>query len=293
MDAVARRASESPNDDRDRGSGLSPRSAHPFTRIRSNDSAVRALVTEAAAESYTVSQLLDLVERSNVIVYLDVSVPPDAIPTSQTRLLAGRANGCRYLSVWIDRRLSPRERIEMLGHELQHVAEIADAVEVGTEADLLRLYQRIGYTSWSNRAFETFAARVVQMLVGQELRSDPDAATNPHERVPSADSADSYSRQLFGAYCAACHGSDGKGGGPAARVMKALPPDLTVLSKSSGGLFPWSRVELSIRSTDRRPPVSIAEGMPVWRPVSSHEPPAGPADHARDIAAYVESLQRR
>jgi mono/diheme cytochrome c family protein len=274
-------------------SGDPTRSFQRFSHIRSDDSSAQALVIEAASKSYTVSRLLDLIERSSAIVYVSLSPPPWILQTSQTKLIAGRTNGCRYLSVWIDDHLWPTDRIQMLGHELQHVAEIADAPEVVSEADLMRLYQRIGYTSWRDRAFETYGARVVQMLVGEELESGDDTGGSPRDPVRLADAEDPHPKQLFGAYCAACHGRDGRGRGPAAPIMRATPPDLSVLSKRSGGAFPWSDVEVRIRATDRRPPASIAEGMPVWRPFSSHEPAAGPADHARDIAAYVESLQRR
>src|ERR1035437_3577167 len=47
---------------------------------------------------------------------------------------------------------------------------------------------------------------------------------------------------LFRAHCAACHGSDGKGGGPVAPALKAKVPDLTVLAKNNGGKFPTARV---------------------------------------------------
>jgi hypothetical protein len=274
-------------------SGFSTRSFQRFSHIRSDDSGAQALVIEAASKSYTVSRLLDLIERSSVIVYVNLSPPPWILQTSQTKLIAGRTNGCRYLSVWIDHHLWPTDRIQMLGHELQHVAEIANAPEVASDADLMRLYQRIGYTSWKGFAFETYAARVVQMLVGEELESGDGTGGSPRDQVGVADAEDPHPKQLFGAYCAACHGRDGRGRGPAAPIMRATPPDLSVLSKRSGGSFPWSDVEVRIRATDRRPPSSIAEGMPVWRPFSSHKPTAGPADHARGIAAYVESLQRR
>ncbi len=43
---------------------------------------------------------------------------------------------------------------------------------------------------------------------------------------------------LYHAHCAACHGSDGKGNGPAAAALKTKPADLTVLAKNNGGKFP-------------------------------------------------------
>jgi mono/diheme cytochrome c family protein len=42
--------------------------------------------------------------------------------------------------------------------------------------------------------------------------------------------------------CAACHGSDGRGGGAAAAGLDPAPPDLTRISARNGGTFPRDRV---------------------------------------------------
>ena len=47
---------------------------------------------------------------------------------------------------------------------------------------------------------------------------------------------------LFRAHCAACHRSDGKGGGPLASKLKTEAPDLTQLAKKNDGQFPSARV---------------------------------------------------
>ncbi len=257
------------------GPSARPIDAPAVTHIRSTDPAVHELLAEAAASSFTIARLIDFIERSDVIVYLQISRVSSSLPTSHTRLISAGPTGFRYLSVWIDFLLLSRQRVEMLGHELQHVAEITRATDVNTEEDMLRFYQETGYPSWSDHAFETREAILVQLLVSQELR----AADEP--------------RTQFDAYCAPCHGRDGRGSGPGAHVMKAPPPDLTLLSRQNSGAFPWSRVERCIMATDRAIPAAVTAGMPVWRPVSSHASNGGPAEHARDIAAYVESLQRR
>lgn len=48
--------------------------------------------------------------------------------------------------------------------------------------------------------------------------------------------------QLFGRFCASCHGSFGAGDGPVAGSLKVMIPDLTELTKRSGGRFPDERV---------------------------------------------------
>jgi mono/diheme cytochrome c family protein len=64
--------------------------------------------------------------------------------------------------------------------------------------------------------------------------------------------------------CAVCHGTTGEGGGPyASQFMKTPPPDLTILAKTNGGVFPIQRVYETI---DGRNEVA-AHGprhMPIW-----------------------------
>ena len=45
-------------------------------------------------------------------------------------------------------------------------------------------------------------------------------------------------KQTYMQYCASCHGSDARGDGPAASVLKTPPPDLTTLAQRHGGKFP-------------------------------------------------------
>jgi len=54
-------------------------------------------------------------------------------------------------------------------------------------------------------------------------------------------------RQIYKHYCAACHGSDGKGHGPVARSLRKPPPDLTTLAKRHGGMFPEEYVTNVLR----------------------------------------------
>ena len=48
--------------------------------------------------------------------------------------------------------------------------------------------------------------------------------------------------EMFRAYCASCHGVDGKGAGPAAAHLKTRPTDLTRLTSANGGKYPELRV---------------------------------------------------
>src|SRR5690242_13181383 len=70
----------------------------------------------------------------------------------------------------------------------------------------------------------------------------------------------------FRAYCASCHGADGKGNGPAAAALKTKPPDLTTINRRSGGKFPSQRVRETIAGNNRVAAHGSRE-MPIWGPV--------------------------
>ena len=53
-------------------------------------------------------------------------------------------------------------------------------------------------------------------------------------------------REDFVAFCAGCHGTGGKGDGPAAAGLGRKPADLTGLSARNGGVFPGTRVMAKI-----------------------------------------------
>lgn len=64
--------------------------------------------------------------------------------------------------------------------------------------------------------------------------------------------------------CIACHGVSGKGDGPVTDFLSgAVVPDLTILQKNNGGVFPVAAVFETIDGSD----VASAHGtrdMPIW-----------------------------
>lgn len=108
----------------------------------------------------------------------------------------------------------------------------------------------------------------------------------------------------FQAWCARCHGTEGKGDGPIAKDLETAPPDLTQLAAQSGGTFPAERVRNSIdgRSTEAG---HGTRQMPVWGNWFAFEVTSGgllKTDQAKSeaeineridrITVYVETLQR-
>src|SRR5579872_7226153 len=70
-------------------------------------------------------------------------------------------------------------------------------------------------------------------------------------------------KEVFRDYCAACHGLDGKGAGPAAASLKQHPTDLTQMSKQHGGTFPEEQFMSILNGTSSTPSHGSAD-MPVW-----------------------------
>lgn len=99
--------------------------------------------------------------------------------------------------------------------------------------------------------------------------------------------------EMFRAYCAVCHGLDGRGGGPAADSLKKRPADLTQLSRKNDGKFPSARVGNVIQGFD----VLASHGsrdMPVWGSVFRTLGDSATVKlRVENLTAYLESLQRQ
>ena len=116
------------------------------------------------------------------------------------------------------------------------------------------------------------------------------------ELVPYAAIQSLDGRQNFAAYCAVCHGMDGRGNGAAAPAMKAPVPDLTTLAARHGGKFDSAAVEYFVKGTGRMAtPAHGTVEMPIWGRVFAPLPPDQPVASMRvkNLVRYLESIQRR
>ena len=118
----------------------------------------------------------------------------------------------------------------------------------------------------------------------QEIKSVPITPTSPES-----------GQEMFAAYCAACHGKDARGHGPAATALKKLPADLTQLSRKNGGKFPEVQVMRFISGEDEL----AAHGnrdMPVWGSLFRFAPPGDEANirlRLSNLTDYIRSLQAK
>ncbi|MGD0966434.1 MAG: cytochrome c [Candidatus Acidiferrales bacterium] len=122
---------------------------------------------------------------------------------------------------------------------------------------------------------------------GSQITQKPLDSEKQQTLIRSVEGAD-----LYQAYCASCHGKNGKGNGPAAPALKATVPDLTVIAKNNRGEFPAARVRRIVMGEGMIASHGSRE-MPVWGPIF-HQVEAD-VDRApvrlENLVKYLESIQ--
>jgi len=96
----------------------------------------------------------------------------------------------------------------------------------------------------------------VLLLAAQKQDSTTPPARNPIDGAT-----------IFRSYCAACHGSDGRGHGPASVALKHAVPDLTLISQRNDGKFPYQHVKDIIEGKQPGPSAHGSREMPTWGPI--------------------------
>jgi hypothetical protein len=140
-------------------------------RVRSLSNDMADLVQRAAARSPTVAAMLKTIEASDVILLIDFRLD-NALPRAVTTFV-GVSGAVRYVRMVINPRLPPRLRMELLGHELQHVIEIASNPAIRDQSSMRVAFSAIGWMDGPNGPYETAAALLVERQVSAELRSSP------------------------------------------------------------------------------------------------------------------------
>jgi mono/diheme cytochrome c family protein len=113
------------------------------------------------------------------------------------------------------------------------------------------------------------------------------------QKTPARQTSASSGKEMYRAYCAACHGTDGKGDGPASAALKPRSLDLTDLAKRNGGKFPELRVFGAING-DLRITAHGSQDMPTWGAVFRQMDGTDVASvklRIRNLTKYIESLQ--
>jgi mono/diheme cytochrome c family protein len=121
------------------------------------------------------------------------------------------------------------------------------------------------------------------------------AQNKPANKAVAPRTTAASGKQTYLHYCAACHGADGRGDGPAASVLKTAPPDLTTLAKRHDGKFPYDYVSDVLRFGTRINAHGSSD-MPIWGPIfgsMDNYDLAAVRKRIKDLSDYLASLQQK
>jgi len=140
-------------------------------RLRTLDKPLARLIQQGLHESPTFQRLVEDVQRSDLIVYVERHNRFRDGKSGSIQLV-GTRGGQRYVRVALSSLLNPREIVVLLAHELQHATELASAPHVFDEKGVRQFYCSIGETR--QFGFDTTRAQQVTRQVTTELANHPD-----------------------------------------------------------------------------------------------------------------------
>jgi hypothetical protein len=120
--------------------------AHGMERVRSDSRYLRLVIASGIERSPTFRHLVDRIERSDLIVEVQCGHFVGSRLAGRTALLSAHPD-VRYLLVEIACPMTSAQALHIIGHELRHALEIADAPWVVDGPTLARLYLDIGFAT--------------------------------------------------------------------------------------------------------------------------------------------------
>ena len=140
----------------------------PF--LRTDDRRLAAALGRGWDESPTFRAIVDRLDGSDLIVY--VSRGSLSGQTSASTQLLTWTGGYRYVRVTMELDPDTDVGVAMLGHELRHALELANAPWVVDDGAVVSLYREIGYVSCARRTpcYDTQEAVAAGRRVLAELR---------------------------------------------------------------------------------------------------------------------------
>lgn len=140
-----------------------------------------------------------------------------------------------------------------------------------------------------NSRFTTIAA----FLCGSCLLG---AQGGPHiKKTTVMPTSPASGKDMYLQYCAACHGKEGKGDGPAAKALKVPPTNLSALTSNNHGAFPDIRIARAIDGSDDLA-AHGSRDMPIWGEVFNRMDAGGIASaklRVQNLTEYIKSLQAK
>ena len=162
----------------------SPASASPVSaswdeqrRIRTVDPRVKAAYTVGMGRSPAFREVVARVEARDVIVYIEMDPGIRGRLAGRMRWVAA-TKAARYVRVSLNPELSGPLLVATLAHELEHVAEVGDAVSIVDEATLRVFYRgaaterRARVDTWDTEAAQLTGETVRKQLAGEDTSAE-------------------------------------------------------------------------------------------------------------------------
>jgi hypothetical protein len=140
----------------------------PMRHVRALDPRIQEILERGVDRAPTMAYLLAALEPSDVIVQI---VPSSSMPLSTPArlLLVPNPKAFRFLRIEIRMEGTDDDLVAVLGHELRHALEIAQAPDVRDARTLIALYRRIGHRDGGDRQFDSQAAHDTAQQIRREL----------------------------------------------------------------------------------------------------------------------------
>ena len=135
--------------------------------VRSSNSQLIALMEQAGERSATFRDLVDTINASDSIVFVEPGKCGHGVRACFVSVNATKS--ARYMRVVVDTRKADWDLMGSIGHELRHTIEVIDAPNIRDNASKYFFYEQIG-TKGTSSARETRAAVDAGDAVRDEVR---------------------------------------------------------------------------------------------------------------------------
>ena len=145
----------------------------PAARVRSTNATILELLKEGAERSATFRSLIDAIDHSTGIVYVEFGYCAFGHLNGCLLPFIAASHGDRYLRILVTpdkTRRSHDQLLALVAHELQHAIEVIAHPEVVDAATMEAMFRRIGTPATGGMTgYETSAARAAGDAVLTEL----------------------------------------------------------------------------------------------------------------------------
>ena len=138
-----------------------------LTAVRTSEPRIADVLQRLVNYSATAARLAERIEHSDLIVYVEPGFCRSRLAQSCFMVLPS-PSGRRYARITVPLSISTFRMASLIGHELQHAVEVADAPSVVDPQTLVWWFGRIGFRI-DAETFETQTAKRVEQIIHREL----------------------------------------------------------------------------------------------------------------------------